>query len=79
MDFEKIAKLTEEKGVKHIYMDDTGQNTKTMQIFPMDLESMSEKSINAQNERLNFLIAGKPTNAFVYKRDRCIRVQGFHM
>ena len=32
-DFEQIAKLAEEKGVKHIYMDDTGENTKTMQIF----------------------------------------------
>ena len=31
LDFEQIAKLAEEKGVKHIYMDDTGENTKTMQ------------------------------------------------
>lgn len=48
-------------------MDDTGQNTKTMQIFPMDLESMSEKSINAQNERLNFFNC--------WEANQCIRVQ----
>ena len=67
LDFEQIAKLAEEKGVKHIYMDDTGENTKTMQIFPMDLESISEKSINAQNERLNFFNC--------WEANQCIRVQ----
>lgn len=67
LDFEEIAKTAIQNGVKHIYMDDTGEKTKTMQIFPLDLESMSEKAINSQNERLNFFNC--------WEANQCIRVQ----
>ena len=67
LDYKKIGTLAKEKGVQHVFMDDTGEVTKTMQIFPVDMTAMSEKALNSQNERLNFFNC--------WEANQCIRVQ----
>lgn len=67
INFESIAELAKSHNVKHIYMDNTNETTKTMQIFPIDLESMSENAVNSQNERLNFFNC--------WEANQCIRIQ----
>lgn len=67
LDFAKIKQLAETNEVKHIFMEDTGEHEKSMQIFPVDLESMSENAVNSQNERLNFFNC--------WEANQCIRVQ----
>lgn len=67
LDFEGIKKLAEEKGVRHIFIGNTEFNEKKMQVFPLDLCSMSENAVNDQNERLNFFNC--------WKANMCIRVQ----
>lgn len=67
LDFERISQVAKEKGVRHIYMNDTDINEKTMQIFPMSLDSISENAVIEQNERLNFFNC--------WEANQCIRIQ----
>ena len=67
IDFEKIKRDTEAHGVRHTFVGDTGVHEKKMQVFPLDLQSMSENAVNSQNERLNFFNC--------WEANMCIRVQ----
>ena len=71
LDFEGIKRLTESKGVRHIFIGDTDIKEKKMQVFPLDLSCMSENAINNQNERLNFFNC--------WEANMCIRVQNGKM
>lgn len=67
IDFAKIKQLATEKGVRHTFIGDTGENTKTMQVFPLDLSPMNENTVNSQDERLNFM--------YCWEANMCIRVK----
>lgn len=71
LDFEGIKKLTESKGVRHIFMGDTDIKEKKMQVFPLDMSCMSENAVNNQNERLNFFNC--------WEANMCIRIQNGKM
>lgn len=67
LDFEKIRQTAKENGVKHIFMDDTGECEKTMQIFPVQLSGGGIDGYEeSQNVRLNFF--------HCWEANQCIRV-----